>query len=139
MPDVTDDGAFNAEQAVKNRLGDRHVDWWHVQRGNAHQPLDADVYTAYRDALIDAHTQLINHVNAITDKYKADHERSERWRQEDRAKRQQEITMELCRLTAAHGHALDAMRVVQAADRAGRKTVRVADVMAAFNPTKDMS
>lgn len=139
MPDLTGDAVLNAEQAVKNRLGPKHVDWWYVHRGEAIQPLDKEVYEAYRDALIDAHTQLIDHVNAITDKYKADHEASERWRQEDRAKRQQELTMELCRLTAAHGHALDAMRLVQAADRAGRKTVRVADVMAAFNPTKDRS
>lgn len=131
------DPVFNAEQAVKKRLGDKHVDWWYVQRGEAVQrPYGTEVLDAYRDALIEAHTLLIDHVNAITDKYNRDWEFTERRRHEEREQMFRAIDERREWLDKEHGRALDALQPVFLARQAKRKTVRVADIIAILDQTK---
>lgn len=119
---------FRAEQAVKKRIGDRHTPWRWIDDGRAAQTLDQDVLAAYKDALVDAYRKL----DEVNEKYRRDHELNKKWKQERDAEAAQAMRYRETLLIERYGAASKAVAVVQAASRAGRKTVRVDDVLAAL-------
>ena len=116
---------FNAEQAVKKRLGDRHVPWTWIDRGNATQIADKDVTNAYRDALIEAHRK----IEEVTRALARNRDLHLQWRREEARKNEAIVAHRLNHLVGDFSRARDALTVVVTAERHGRKTVKVADVL----------